>query len=119
MSLPCTMSAKILKCGHLRFVSVCAADLVAASLSLLSAGEIDWTVPDCLSWFLYSLANAAIISVPKTSAESSRLGLRINTLSEPIYEKVVFCCIEKFRDAGISRDFAEVVWASYKLDGTD
>lgn len=57
------MKTSILIRSLLRINSDCAIDAVVTIIAFARAGKIYLTVPDCLSWILYKLADATIIFV--------------------------------------------------------
>lgn len=117
--LPYEMRVNILMRGTLRMLSNCAADPAAVILAFASAGETDWTAHDCLVWVFYDFEEATIVSVLKRQAKSLNWELREDLLPGIVHAKVAPHCFDKFRDGGMSRENAKVVWACYKADGTD
>lgn len=94
-------------------------DPVSAILAFERAGEIDWSAPDCLGWFLYDFADATIFPVPELRAKSLTRELRDNALPGVVYAKVALRYVDVLRDVTMSRKFAEAVWKRYKADDTD
>lgn len=113
------MRANFLKRGLLQLISDCAADLAAGILAFARAGKIDWTAPDCVSWFFYSFADTAIFSVPEWQDKMSKEDLCGNTLPGVALAKVAFHFLKEFCSVPVSRELAKAMWACYKADGTD
>lgn len=65
VTIPCKLRANILKHVSLLISKDCMVDLVSAILAFAQDGEADWTVSDCLNWFLFDLAKATIMSAPE------------------------------------------------------
>lgn len=102
---PYDMRTNIFKHGLLHITSNSVVDLVAAILAFALAGEIDWTAPDCLRWFLYDVAYVTIVCVPEWLANSLKRALRGYLLPGTEHAKVVPRFVVVFRDVGMSREF--------------
>lgn len=113
------MRAIVLKRGLLRRIIDCAVDLVSAILPFVPAGVVDWADPDCVEWFLHGSTDVSFISFLEWQAKSLEWGLRGHTLPKVVPAEVVPRNVEAFCSAGMSREFAKVVWDYYKKDGTD
>lgn len=100
--LPSAVRENVIKCGLLCLVSDCDFDPVDMISAFERAGEIKWTAPDCVGWFLYNFAGTSTISVPEWQAEKLRRGLRGSALLGVAHAKVAPCYVESFRDVGIT-----------------
>lgn len=107
------MKVNILNFGLLRIIRNCAVDLVAAILSSACSGETDWIVSNCLGLFLYDLVNVTIVLVPEWQAQGSKERTRGNAFPGIDHVEGVFRYVEEFRDAVMSREFANDVGARY------
>lgn len=114
MPLPSDMRANILKHELLHIIINCVVDLVAAILASARAGKIDWTIVDCLGWFLYDFVRATIISVPEWHATSYKWRRQGDTLPGTFHREITARCAEEYCEDGMSRGIAEAVWARYE-----
>lgn len=89
VQLPRNIEGNILKQGVLRNISICAVDLLAATLAFARAEEIDWIVSDCWSRFLYDFADVTIILESERQSRNSESGLPRSALHR--YRKCRVC----------------------------
>lgn len=82
---------------------------MVAILVFACADEIACILPSCLGCFLYDLADVATICVLIWETKCLMQGLREDALFEVVRAKATSRYVAKFRDAGISREYAEVV----------
>lgn len=94
-------------------------DLEAAIVAFARAGEIYWTAPDCLGWFLRGFADVTTIFMPEWRNKILKRGFLGVALPGVVHEKVTPSYVDEFRDADMRREFTEAVSSRYKADGTD
>lgn len=80
---------------------------MAATIAFARLGGIDWAALNCVGWFLYDFADATIKSVPEWETKSLQRDLRGDSLPRVIHANVAQGYGGEFRDAGMSREFAE------------
>lgn len=100
--LPIEMRANILKRVLLHTTSDCAMDPVAAIIAFASAGEIDWTAPNFVGWFLYDSVDAATTSIPEWQTKSLKRGFCGSAIPKVANAKVAPDYLKNTRDAGMS-----------------
>lgn len=118
VSLSIRVSANLLKRMLSRLTGNFGVDPVAAVFAFARLGENGQTAPDCVGWFLYDVADSAIIFVPEWQGKRLKQGLCGEALSGAAHATAASRYMKGFCDADMSREFVKMVCARYKADGT-
>lgn len=113
------MKAEVLNHGLSRLISDCSVDTLSAIVAFARAGEVHRAAPDVFGLLLYDFADAAIIFVPEWLTRGLKQSLHGETLPGNVHVTVMSRYVNKFRDAGMRREFAKAVGNRYKVDGID